>query len=75
MPPYRDAAKRGGPPPGIPRGDGVNRVEDVDSGESLDGNISPDIEDGTLPSGEGTAGGDGPVVVGALEGVTDVDGE
>ena len=53
--------------------DPVNKI--VDSlGEALDGEIS-DIEDGTLPSGNSTAGGDAEFVVGALEGDTDGDAE
>jgi hypothetical protein len=55
-------------------GDGVNRIVDDESAEALDGEVT-DIEDGPIPSGNATDGGDCEFVIGALEGDTDGDAE
>ncbi|MCZ6654941.1 MAG: sialidase family protein [Planctomycetota bacterium] len=51
--------------------DPVNKITDT-AGEALDGEIS-NVFDGTLPSGDGTVGGDADFCVGTLVG--DVDGD
>jgi hypothetical protein len=53
-------------------GDGVDRIVDNASAEALDGELS-DLSNGTLPSGDGTAGGDAQFVVYSVVG--DVDGD
>jgi hypothetical protein len=53
-------------------GDGADRIVDNEGAEDLDGEVSG-VHGGTLPSGDGTAGGDAEVAVFALTG--DVDGD